>query len=94
MTKDAFAQILDAYTEDNETLVINTCPDTHVDPMEMLRWWKAIDPGEFKMGSVEYWQSAMNGIEDTGVPPAGGPSSASDMLTVKHIMPQPWSQYI
>jgi hypothetical protein len=94
LTKDAFAQILDAYTEDNETLVINTCPDTHVDPMEMLGWWKAIDPGEFKMGSVEYWQSAMNGIEDSGVPPPGGAQSASDMLTVKHIMPQPWSQYI
>ena len=54
LTKDAFAQILDAYTEDNETMVINTCPDTHVDPMEMMSWWKAVDPGEFKMGSKEY----------------------------------------
>jgi len=94
LTKDAFAQILDAYTEDNETMVINTCPDTHVDPMEMMSWWKAVDPGEFKMGSKEYWESAMNGIEDGGVPPAGGPQSASDMLTVQHIMPQPWRQYI
>jgi len=94
LTKDAFAQILDAYTEDNKTMVINTCPDTHVDPMEMMSWWKAVDPGEFKMGSKEYWESAMNGVEDGGVPPAGGPQAASDMLTVQHIMPQPRRQYI
>jgi hypothetical protein len=36
----------------------------------------------------------MNGIEDGGVPPGGGPQAASDMLTVQHIMPQPWRQYI
>ena len=56
--KDAFNQILDAYTEDNETLVINTCLETGVDPMEMMSWWKAVDPGEFKMGSEDYWESA------------------------------------
>ena len=56
--KDAFNQIRDAYTEDNETLVINTCPETGVDPMEMMSWWKAVDPGEFKMGSEDYWESA------------------------------------
>jgi len=38
LTKDAFAQILDAYTEDNEVLVIDTCAEHTVDPLEMLYW--------------------------------------------------------
>ena len=91
LTKDAFAQILDAYTEDNEVLVIDTCPEHMVDPLEMLYWWKAQDPGEFQMGSKEYWQSAMN---DNAVPPKSGPESALDLLTVKDFMPHPWSQMI
>lgn len=91
LTKDAFAQILDAYTEDNEVLVIDTCPEHTVDPLEMLYWWKAQDPGEFKIGSKEYWQSAMN---DNAVPPHSGPESTMDMLTVKDFMPHPWSQMI
>eukprot|EP00965_Chrysotila_dentata_P087573 2890669-Pleurochrysis_carterae.AAC.1 len=55
-TKDAFSQLIDAYTEDNEVLVIDTCPEHTVDPLNMLYWWKASDPGEFKMGSAEYWE--------------------------------------
>ena len=43
MTKDAFAQILDAYTEDNEVLVIDTCAEHQVDLLERLYWWKAQD---------------------------------------------------
>ena len=27
--------------------------DREVDPISMLKWWKAIDPGKFKMGSKE-----------------------------------------
>ncbi len=92
LTKDAFAQILDAYTEDNEVLVIDTCPEHTVDPLEMLYWWKAVDPGEFHMGSEEYWASAMN--NDNPIPPKEGPESASDLLTVKDFMPRPWSQLI
>ena len=92
LTKDAFAQILDAYTEDNEVLVIDTCPEHTVDPLEMLYWWKACDPGEFKMGSEEYWQSAMT--NDNPIPPKDGPESAMDLLTVKDFMPSPWSQLI
>ena len=91
LTKDAFAQILDAYTEDNEVLVIDTCPEHTVDPLSMLYWWKAQDPGEFKIGSTEYWQSAMN---DNTVPPKSGPESALDLLTVKDFMPHPWAQMI
>lgn len=87
LTKDAFAQILDAYTEDNEVLVVDTCPEHTVDPLEMLYWWKAQDPGEFKMGSEEYWQSAMN---DNQIPPKEGPESALDLIVVKDIMPHPW----
>ena len=92
LTKDAFAQILDAYTEDNEVLVIDTCPEHTVDPLEMLYWWKAADPGKFKMGSKEYWQSAVN--NDSHIPPKEGPQSAQDLLVVKDFMPQPWKQMV
>jgi hypothetical protein len=91
LTKDAFAQILDAYTEDNEVMVIDTCPEHTVDPLSMLFWWKACDPGDFMMGSKEYWQSAMS---DQTIPVAGQPSNVMDFLTVKDIMPQPWDQFI
>lgn len=88
LTKDAFAQIINAYTEDNETLVVNTCPDTEVDPLSMLGWWKAVDPGEFRMGSEEYWRTAEMGQHK--IPPRANPSSAGDLMNVKDVMPQPW----
>ena len=91
LTKDAFAQIINAYTEDNETLVINTCPDTEVDPLSMLSWWKAIDPGEFHMGSEEYWRSAELG--SAMIPPQGAPSGASELMHVKDFMPRPWKDF-
>ena len=88
LTKDAFGQMLNAYTEDNEVLVINTCPECEVDPLQMLSWWKAIDPGEFKMGSEEYWRSGELG--NTMIPESRFPNSAADLLTVKDIMPRPF----
>ena len=91
LTKDAFAQILNAYTEDNEVLVINTCPDTEVDPLSMMGWWKAEDPGEFKMGSEEYWRAAELGTAQ--IPPREAPISSSDMMSVKEIMPKPWRDF-
>ena len=91
LTKDAFGQIIDAYTEDNEMLVFDTCPEKRVDPLELMSWWKAIDPGEFKMGSKEYWKSAES---DNSVPPAMGPMSAQQFLGVKDIMPRPWDDYV
>ena len=93
LTKDAFGQILDAYTEDNEILVFNTCPEQHVDPLQMMFWWKASDPGEFKVGSKEYWQSAQNS-NGTRVPPQTGPESASELLNVKDVMPSSWQDYM
>jgi len=91
LTKDAFAQILNAYTEDNEVLVVNTCPDTEVDPLSMLGWWKAVDPGEFKMGSEEYWRSAELG--NHMIPPRDNASSASELMNVKDFMPMPWKEF-
>jgi hypothetical protein len=91
LTKDAFAQIINAYTEDNECLVINTCPDTQVDPLSMLSWWKAVDPGEFKMGSEEYWRSAEIGTAQ--IPPRSAPPSASELMNVKDFMPRPWKDF-
>ena len=83
LTKDAFAQILDAYTEDNEVLVIDTCPEHTVDPLEMLYWWKAADPGAFHVGSDEFWAASAA----ASVPPQPGPESASSLLGVNDIMP-------
>ena len=93
LTKDAFSQILDAYTEDNEVLVIDTCPEHTVQPLEMLYWWKAQDPGEFKMGSVEYWQSAMDGNEDE-VPPAPVPEGSGDMLSTMDLLNPYFKQFM
>jgi len=93
LTKDAFAQMLDAYTEDNEVLVVDTCPEKKVDPIELFAWWKAVDPGEFAMGSKEYWQSAISG-EGSDIPPQEGPGSYSRLMTVDDIMPAPFNQMI
>jgi hypothetical protein len=91
LTKDAFAQILHAFTEDNEVLVCNTCPDTEVDPLSMLAWWKAEDPGPFHMGSPEFWRSAQLG--QSLIPPRDGPMAASDLMNVKQFMPPPWNNF-
>lgn len=92
LTKDAFNRIVDAYTEDNEVLVINTCPELHVDPMEMMSWWKAQEIKPFQMGSKEYWESAMQ--TDHRVPQKEGAASASELMSAKDIFPQPWDQMI
>ena len=91
LTKDAFAQIINAYTEDNEVLTINTCPDTEVDPLSMMGWWKAVDPGDFKMGSAECWRSAELGTQM--IPGRQGPSSATELMNVKDFMPKPWKHF-
>jgi len=91
LTKDAFAQIINAYTEDNEVLVVNTCPEQEVDPLSMLGWWKAEDPGPFHMGGPEFWRAAILG-NDT-IPPKKGPDSATELLNVKDIMPKPWRDW-
>ena len=92
LTKDAFSQILDAYTEDNEILICNTCPDTEVTPDSMLSWWKAVDPGPFQMGSAEFWQSAQSSNNE--IPRAEKESSALSMLSASDIMPDPWRQMV
>ena len=93
LTKDAFAQILDHYTEDNEVLVFETCPEKRVDPLDMMYWWKAVDPGEFKMGSKEYWKSAQTDNSQQ-VPTRLGTESATDMFSVKDIFPKPWDEFV
>lgn len=95
LTKDAFSQMIDAYTEDNETLVVNTCPDNKVTPMDMMYWWKAVDPGDFKIGSKEYWESAFSGNQGNPPPPnAGGTSSylsATTLASVDSLIPE-WAK--
>ena len=92
LTRDAFNRLVDAYTEDNEILVINTCPELHVDPLEMMSWWKAQEIKPFKMGSKEYWEAAVQ--TDHTVPPKEGPASASQLMSAKDIFPQPWDQLV
>ena len=85
MTKDGFFTLLDSYTEDNELIVFDTSENTS-DPMKMLHWWKAVDPGEFKMGSKEYWDSAES---DLVIPPEEGGSNPLNHLEsdVKNMLP-------
>jgi len=88
VTKQAFAQIIDDTTEDNEVLVISTCPDIKVDPLQMMHWWKAIDPGIFKMGSEEYWRNAM--FNPAEIPQAREGQQRSNWLTVRDVTPKSW----
>lgn len=91
LTKDAWNRMLDAYTEDNEVLVVDTCPEHTVTPEDMMYWWKAQDPGNFKMGSKAYWESA---LQDNSVPSKEAPIAASQLMSVKDVMPPPWDQYV
>lgn len=92
LTKDGFNAILDEYTEDNEILVINTCPDHTVDPIDMMYWYKAIDPGKFCFGSKAFWQSAKTDLEgdDSKVPDDGDGSlpGADDLLHYTQLGPK------
>jgi hypothetical protein len=56
MTKEAFYTLMDAYTQDNEVLIVDTS-DSTAKPWEVLKWFKASDPGEFLLGDEEYWAS-------------------------------------
>lgn len=92
MTKDGFYTLLDTYTEDNEILVVDTCTENH-DPMEMLKWWKAQDPGEFQMGSEEYWKAA---DDEYTIPPTNlddQPVSARDFVDVVGLFHPRWQRY-
>lgn len=60
MTKEGFYTLMDAYTEDNEILVVDTSEPT-AKPWEVLHWFKASDPGKFSLGSADYWMSAIQG---------------------------------
>mmetsp|Transcript_3915 Transcript_3915/g.10148 ORF Transcript_3915/g.10148 Transcript_3915/m.10148 type:complete len:141 (-) Transcript_3915:81-503(-) len=59
MTKEAFFTLMDAYTQDNEVLIVDTSDPTSK-PWEVLKWFKASDPGEFLLGDDDYWAS-LNG---------------------------------
>jgi hypothetical protein len=58
MTKEGFYTLMDAYTEDNEILIVDTSNPT-AKPWEILHWFKADDPGEFKLGNKEYWDGVV-----------------------------------
>ena len=91
MTKDGFYTILDAYTEDQEMLVIDTSENTN-DPMTMLKWWRAEDPGEFKLGTKEYWKAA---DDEEATPPANlgsEPMSARDLIDTVSLFHPKWQR--
>ena len=60
MTKEGFYTLMDAYTENNEILVVDTSEPT-AKPWEILHWFKASDPGKFSLGNAEFWMSALKG---------------------------------
>ena len=72
--------------------MVNTCPDTKIDPLEMMSWWKAQEIKPFPMGSKEYWESAMT--TDAPVPDREGPASAQQLMSAKDIFPKPWDQMV
>ena len=91
MTKDGFFTLLDAYTEDNEVVVFDTSENTS-DPLQMLKWWKACDPGEFQMGSKEYWESAE---QDLLIPPEGGDNPLHHFENdIQNMMPPKANRYL
>jgi hypothetical protein len=92
VTKQAFAQIIDANTEDNEVLVMSTCPEIKVEPLAMMHWWKAVDPGVFRMGSEEYWRNSVLSTGDS-IPSAKEGEQRSMWLTVKDITPRTWQPW-
>ena len=71
--------------------MVNTCPECDVQPLEMLSWWKAVDPGPFKIESKEYWRAAEVG--HATFPPAEARESNAALLTVKDITPKPWKDW-
>ena len=92
MTKDGFFTLLDEFTENNEVIVFDTSENTS-DPLEMLRWWKAQDPGAFHMGSKEYWDSAKR---DLTLPPSDLDSNPLANLEhdVKMMMPKKGQEFL
>ncbi|KAJ1618982.1 hypothetical protein T492DRAFT_891135 [Pavlovales sp. CCMP2436] len=60
MTKEAFYTLMDFYTEDNEVLIVDTS-DSTAKPWEVLKWFKASDPGAFMLGDEEYWAGVNGG---------------------------------
>jgi len=92
VTKQAFAQIIDANTEDNEVLVMSTCPEIKVEPLAMMHWWKAVDPGVFRMGSEEYWRNSVLSTGDS-IPSAKEGQNRSLWMTVKDITPKTWQPW-
>ena len=89
LTKDAWQQLVEANTYDNEVLVIDTCADVNTHYLDMLYWFKAIDPGPFLVGSPEYWAAAQSSSNEA-VPPMPGNDAASSLLTVADCAPAHW----
>lgn len=89
MTKDGFFTILDAYTEDNEALMINTS-DSTMQAHEMIFWFKAIDPGKFVMGDKTFWQEGNQQPDNKEIPSEhGGEVGSQDIVNdMLHDMKQ------
>lgn len=88
LSREASNKIIEAYTEDNECLVVNTNPHLEMTPESILSWWKADVPPElpsFKLGSKAYWESSMR--EDAHIGSEQHPRSATELLTVQELMP-------
>ena len=84
-----------AYTEDNEVLVVNNCPEEAVTSLSMLTWFKAIDPGHFNIGSAKFWEEGMKDGSSDKIPPAPDDNNgAEQMLSTHDFMPHVMRQYM
>ena len=89
ITRDAWQQIVENNTYDNEVLVIDTCAAANTAYLDMLYWFKAVDPGPFLVGSPEYWAAGQSSSQEA-VPPMPGNDAASSLLTVADCAPPAW----
>ena len=89
ITRDAWQQIVEDNTYDNEVLVIDTCAAANTAYLDMLYWFKAVDPGPFLVGSPEYWAAGQSSSQEA-VPPMPGNDAASSLLTVADCAPPAW----
>ena len=95
LTKDGFAQVMAAYTEDNEVLVVNNCLEETVTPLSMLMWFKAVDPGKFNIGSAKFWEEGTKETSTDEVPAAPNDTGGADQLLSTHdLMPNIMQQHM
>lgn len=90
MTRDAWNTVMDTYTEDNEVLVVDTSENTS-DLMTMIKWYKAVDPGPFKVGSKEFHERSAHHQK---LPDDRLSNLSSKDLMPQNMFPEPFNEMV